>query len=117
MGEPSVILEGVESAEATESLFSTVHGAGRVMSRTQAAGKRRKGKVVRPGLVDWDAVRRRLKDQGIVLVGGGADEAPEVYKRLPEVLAAHGDSIRVKHTLHPLGVAMAGPDIKDPYKD
>ena len=46
-----------------------------------------------------------------MLVDGGADEAPEVYKRLPEVLAAHGDSIRVKHTLRPLGVAMAGRDI------
>ena len=40
----SVILEGVESDEATESLFSTVHGAGRVMSRTQAAGKVRRRK-------------------------------------------------------------------------
>ncbi|HSR81374.1 MAG TPA: hypothetical protein VLL28_11400, partial [Hyphomicrobiaceae bacterium] len=34
---------------------------------------------------------------------GGSDEAPEVYKRLPDVLAAHGDTIRVKHTLRPLG--------------
>jgi hypothetical protein len=51
-----------------------------------------------PGLVDWPAVQKRLREQGIVLVGGGADEAPEVYKRLPEVLAAHGNSIRVKHT-------------------
>jgi tRNA-splicing ligase RtcB len=33
------------------------------------------------------------------------------------VLAAHRDSIRVKHTLRPLGVAMAGRDIVDPYKD
>ncbi len=87
------------------------------MSRRQAAGKIRKGRVVKPGLVDWDAVRRRLREQGIVLIGGGPDEAPEVYKRLPEVLAAHGDSIRVKHTLKPLGVAMAGGDVFDPYKD
>ena len=72
---------------------------------------------VKPGLVDWPAVQRRLREQGIVLVGGGADEAPEVYKRLPEVLAAHGASIRVKHTLRPLGVAMAGRDVYDPYKD
>ena len=34
-----------------------------------------------------------------------------------EVLAAHGDSIRVKHTLRPLGVAMAGREVVDPYKD
>ena len=72
---------------------------------------------VKPGVVDWPAVQARLREQGIVLVGGGADEAPEVYKRLPEVLAAHGDSIRVKHTLRPLGVAMAGRDVVDPYKD
>ena len=72
---------------------------------------------LKPGVVDWPAVQARLREQGIVLVGGGADEAPEVYKRLPEVLAAHGDSIRVKHTLRPLGVAMAGRDVHDPYKD
>jgi tRNA-splicing ligase RtcB len=52
-----------------------------------------------------------------VLVGGGADEAPEVYKRLPDVLAAHGDAIRVKHPLRPLGVAMAGRNVYDLYKD
>ncbi|MGO9957261.1 MAG: hypothetical protein ACLP50_15050 [Solirubrobacteraceae bacterium] len=50
-------------------------------------------------------------------VGGGADEAPEVYKRLPNVLDAHAGSIRVTHTLRPLGVAMAGRDVYDPYKD
>src|ERR671910_154443 len=69
------------------------------------------------GFVDWPAVQAQLREQGIVLVGGGADEAPEVYKRLPDVLAAHGDTIRVKHTLRPLGVAMAGRDVHDPYKD
>ncbi|HEX8744520.1 MAG TPA: RtcB family protein [Thermoleophilaceae bacterium] len=117
MGEDSVILEGVAGADSTQALFSTVHGAGRVMSRRAAAGKVRKGRVVEPGLVDWPAVQRRLRERGIVLVGGGADEAPEVYKRLPEVLAAHGDSIRVKHRLKPLGVAMAGREVIDPYRD
>jgi tRNA-splicing ligase RtcB len=117
MGDESVILEGVASAENEQALYSTVHGAGRVMSRSQAAGRVRRGKMVRPGVVDWPAVQARLREEGIVLVGGGADEAPEVYKRLPEVLAAHGDTIRVKHTLRPLGVAMAGRDVRDPYKD
>ena len=117
MGDESVILEGVESEDSVESLYSTVHGAGRAMSRSQAAGRFRRGKQVKPGLVDWPAVQARLHRQGIVLVGGGADEAPEVYKRLPVVLAAHGDSIRVKHRLRPLGVAMAGRDVVDPYKD
>jgi tRNA-splicing ligase RtcB len=129
MGDESVILEGVESKEAEESLFSTVHGAGRLMSRTQAAGRFRyrkqvvNGRTVRvqeqvkPGIVDWPAVQARLREQGIVLVGGGADEAPEVYKRLPDVLAAHAGSVRVKQRLRPLGVAMAGRDVYDPYKD
>jgi tRNA-splicing ligase RtcB len=46
-----------------------------------------------------------------VPVGGGADEAPEVYKRLPDVLAAHTGSVRVKHRLRPLGVAMGSRDV------
>jgi tRNA-splicing ligase RtcB len=150
MGDESVILEGVESDENEQALYSTVHGAGRVMSRTKAAGRVRRRKrftcrnrdcdrvfetgvcpdhpasgvmkvwvqeQLTPGVVDWPAVQAHLRQQGIVLIGGGADEAPEVYKRLPEVLAAHGDTIRVKYTLRPLGVAMAGRDVLDPYKD
>src|SRR5436309_3475780 len=44
MGDNSVILEGVESAENEQALYSTVHGAGRVMSRSQAAGRIRRRK-------------------------------------------------------------------------
>jgi tRNA-splicing ligase RtcB (3'-phosphate/5'-hydroxy nucleic acid ligase) len=116
MGEESVILEGVESEQAEESLFSTVHGAGRVMSRTEAAGRGR-GPRRKPGKVDWPAVQERLRRQGIVLIGGGPDEAPEVYKRLRDVLGAHAGSIRVTHTLRPLGVAMAGREVHDPFRD
>lgn len=39
MGDISVIVRGKDSAENRESYYSTVHGAGRIMSRTQAAGK------------------------------------------------------------------------------
>ena len=53
----------------------------------------------------------------VVLRGGGLDESPDCYKRLPEVLAAHGETIRILHTLTPLGVAMAGANEFDPYKD
>ena len=48
--------------------------------------------------------------------GGGADEAPQCYKRLADVLAYHGETIDVLHTLRPVGVAMAGHDTFDPYK-
>src|SRR5438046_10307163 len=44
MGDESVILEGVESRENEQALYSTVHGAGRVMSRSQAAGRIRRRK-------------------------------------------------------------------------
>jgi tRNA-splicing ligase RtcB len=112
MGEQSVILEGADTPQARASFFSTVHGAGRRMSRTQAKG--RKG---RPGLIDFRRVQADLRERGIELRGGAADEAPDAYKRLDEVLADHGDSIRVLHRLTPIGVAMAGADTFDPYKD
>ena len=117
MGEPSVILRGSDSDGSRELLYSTVHGAGRVMSRTKAAGKRRRGRVIKPGLIDFTQVRRELAEQGIELRGGAADEAPGAYKRLDQVLAAHGDTIEIVHRLTPLGVAMAGADTFDPYKD
>ncbi len=58
-----------------------------------------------------------LTRSNVVLRGGGVDESPHCYKRLDEVLAAHGETIRVLHTLTPLGVAMAGANEFDPYKD
>ena len=153
MGEPSVILRGRDSDASRELMYSTVHGAGRVMSRTQAAGRmgtraecgvrdcgfwmswkqfraqgghcprhpdaklhKRRGRI-KAGLIDYDQVRRELTGRGIELRGGAADEAPGAYKRLDAVLAAHGDTIEVVHRLTPLGVAMAGADTFDPYKD
>lgn len=121
MGDVSVILEGVDSEDSKDGLYSTVHGAGRIMSRTQAAGKVKwiKGRPHRssPGLVDWPAVSKKLREQGIELRGGGADEAPEVYKKLHQVLDYHKGTIKILHRLRPLGVAMAGLDEYDPYKD
>jgi len=125
MGDISVIVEGVASDEATAALHSTVHGAGRVMSRTQAAGKRRWVKrdgrrvqeLVKPGRISREMMNEWLKREGVELRGAGTDESPHVYRRLPEVLAAHAGSIRVLHTLRPLGVAMASESEWDPYKD
>ena len=164
MGEPSVILRGTDHPDNASLLFSTVHGAGRVMSRTQAAGRmgtrmecterdcafwvtpgqlrhereraglaqdarftlcpehpdgrmvKRRGRT-KDGAVDFDAVLERLRGAGVELRGGAADEAPEAYKRLDAVLAAHGDTIEILHRLTPIGVAMAAADTVDPYKD
>lgn len=125
MGDISVIIEGVESEEAKLALHSTVHGAGRIMSRNQAAGKFRwtkvNGKRVREvksrGQISREMMLQWLKREGVVLRGGGTDESPHVYRRLPEVLAAQGSTIEVLHTLRPLIVVMAGANEFDPYKD
>jgi tRNA-splicing ligase RtcB len=114
MAEEAVIIEGLDSPQAISALRSTVHGAGRVMGRRQAIGNAKKGI---PGRVSERAMLRSVEDAGVVLKGGGVDESMHVYKRLPDVLAAHSESVRVLHRLKPIGVAMAGPDVKDPYKD
>jgi tRNA-splicing ligase RtcB len=153
MGDISVILEGTDTVESREALYTTMHGAGRVMSRGQAAGrvkitkvwqcqsckkehpakqfsnmplcpvckqpmvKTQRKEVKRQGLVDWPAWQQKLSASGIVVVGGGADESPEVYRQLQDVLAAHKGTINVRHVIRPIGVVMAGSDVRDDYKD
>jgi tRNA-splicing ligase RtcB len=153
MGEPSVILKGVDSDASRDLLYSTVHGAGRVMSRTQAAGRFRNrwtctnrdcdwtqpngthkpedgacptcGHVglskrrtrTAEGEIDWQATLDSLAASRIELRGGAADEAPGAYKRLDAVLEAHEGTVEITHRLTPIGVAMAGADTFDPYKD
>jgi tRNA-splicing ligase RtcB len=181
MGEPSVILRGraappdghtfrdiraeLRREEDQRSLlFSTVHGAGRVMSRTKAAGRmgaraecadrncdffvpfkqyrhereirgvrederftlcpahpdgrmqKRRGRVA-DGLIDYSEVRSSLRGLGIELRGGAADEAPAAYKRLYEVLSYVDNTVEVTSRLVPVGVAMAGANTFDPWKD
>ena len=110
MGDDSVILQGKGGELACEALHSTVHGAGRIMSRTEARGKthRKTGRVIRPGKVSHQMMEDWLREKDVVLRGGGLDESPHAYRRLPEVLEAQGDTIEVLHTLTPLVVVMAG---------
>jgi tRNA-splicing ligase RtcB len=160
MGENAVILEGVEATDAEMALYSTVHGAGRAISRRKATGKdkaawmcmdyrkcdgwlpidngpkrggernepnpkcpkcghktQRGRRVIAAGIVDWKAAQDTVRRRGVELRGAGADEAPECYKRLDEVLAHHAGTVKILHTLRPVGVAMAGNDTFDPFKD
>lgn len=121
MAEPAVILEGIDSEESRQALCSTVHGAGRVMSRTKAAGKRKwvKGRavVVTEGAVSRKMMMNWVREAGVELRGAGTDESPHCYKRLDEVLEYHKGTVRILHTLTPIGVAMAGENERDPYKD
>jgi len=58
-----------------------------------------------------------LQSKGVTLAGGDLDESPMAYRRLPEVLSHHSESVRVVHTLQPFVVVMAGSDTYDPFKD
>ena len=125
MGDNAVILQGSQKADAEvrnlqrAALFSTVHGAGRVMSRTEAGGKwdfkRRKQK--KPGKISREMMKAWLAEKGVILRGGGTDESPHVYRRLEEVLDAQGETVEILHVLRPLVVVMAGEKEFDPYKD
>lgn len=119
MGDDAVILRGVDSEKSKASLYSTVHGAGRVMSRTEARGKfdKRTGEVKVPPRVDRLEWQSWLSQRGVTLIGADLDEAPQAYRRLPDVLGAHAGTIEVVHRLRPFGVIMASSDTRDPYKD
>jgi tRNA-splicing ligase RtcB len=106
MGDDAVIIEGVDSEEAKASLYSTIHGAGRLFGRKEA-----KRRFTREQMDRW------LKERGVMLVGADLDESPMAYRRLPEVLAQHAGTIKVLHTLRPFAVAMAGEGEFDPFKD
>jgi tRNA-splicing ligase RtcB len=86
MGTASYLLVGTGDSE--ESLCSVNHGAGRVMSRTAALGKSRRGKTVAPALISDDQFKRSMK--GIKLIAGDKrrikEEAPDAYKDIDEVV-------------------------------
>ncbi len=112
MGDDSVILRGAFTGafrhpEQEASLYSTVHGAGRVMGRIEAKGKWKKGRLVRPGKIDHEMMDEWMDGKGVELRGGDLDEAPQAYRRLDDVLAAQGDTVDILHTLRPLIVCMA----------
>ena len=87
-------------------MYSTVHGAGRVMSRRQAKKA-----------VNFRAVQDRLRAHGTVLRGAGPTKRRRSYRKLADVLKPHEGTIDVEHVLRPRIVVMAGPNERDPYKD
>ena len=102
-------IASASSASASQSILS---GA-----LALADFDRKTGVCKREGLVTPEMMDDWLRASNVVLKGGGLDESPHCYKRLNEVLAAQGNTVRVLHTLSPLGVAMAGENEHDPFKD
>ena len=108
MGDDAVIIEGVDSEKSRAAFYSTIHGAGRVMSRTEA-----RNTFTRHQMDEW------LRERGITLLGGDVDESPMAYRRLDDVLKHHEGSIKVVHRLRPFGVIMASAQDRkrDPYHE
>ncbi len=73
MGDDAVVVEGVDSEASKEALYSTVHGAGRIMSRTAAKGKfvnetgedGKTKRVRKAGLVRHDEMMKWLHDRKV----------------------------------------------------
>ena len=87
-------------------------------ARPLGEGPGKTGKRVRQqGRVRHDEMQAWLREKGVHLVGGDLDEAPQAYRRLPDVLAHHAGTIKIEHTLRPFIVVMAGADVFDPFKD
>ncbi|MGD9692188.1 MAG: RtcB family protein [Phycisphaerales bacterium] len=95
MASPTFIVEGLAQPD---SLHSASHGAGRVMSRTQAKKN-----------LNWADVNQRLSDNAVTLISAGLDEAPHVYKDIHSVMAAQADLVKPLATFHPRLVKMAPP--------
>ena len=79
------------------SINSASHGAGRVMSRSQAKSS-----------LTNHYVKNYLADHGVELLGGGLDEAPMAYKNIHQVMAAQEDLVDVLGTFLPKVVRMCG---------
>ena len=107
LGLTAALLVGTIACDSDE-LGTEGHG--------KAAGRRKQGGRV-GGLIRPSMMYAWVRETGVELRGAGVDESPHCYKRLPEVLEHHKKSIRILHTLRPIGVAMAGENEFDPYKD
>ncbi|NIM00616.1 MAG: RtcB family protein [Acidobacteria bacterium] len=81
-----------------ESMHSAAHGAGRVMSRTQAKKT-----------LHWRDANEQLAAKGVKLLSAGLDEVPAVYKDIDEVMAAQSDLVEPLARFQPRIVKMAPP--------
>ena len=85
MGAKSFIVRGLGNPESFDSCS---HGAGRIMSRTEA----KKLVTLDEHIRDTEGVECR-KDVGVI------DETPKAYKPIEAVMAAQADLVEIVHTL------------------
>lgn len=77
------------------SLSSASHGAGRKVSRTRAMST-----------FTRSAIERQLAKEGVTLIGGTPEEAPDAYKDIHAVIAAQTDLVDVVAKFWPKVVRM-----------
>ena len=94
--QPGFVVRGRGEAA---SLQSASHGAGRLMSRSQAKNS-----------IDKKAVQELLARKGVTLIGGDLDEAPMVYKDIFKVLESQSALVDILAKFTPKIVRMADPD-------
>jgi len=94
MATPAFVVRGLGNAD---SLSSAAHGAGRVMSRKKAKQQ-----------YQWRAVRGNLEKQGVRVLSADADEVPNVYKDIEDVMARQADLVRTVGRFDPRIVKMCG---------
>jgi len=93
MATPGFLVRGKGEEQA---INSASHGAGRLMSRTQAIKTLRKNDL-----------KTMLSDHGVTLLGAGMDEAPMAYKDIHTVMGAQKDLVDIVATFYPQIVRMA----------
>ena len=94
MTAPGFIVKGKGEAA---SLSSAAHGAGRRMSRTAALKS-----------ISRERLTEMLEANGVKLIGGGLDEAPDAYKNIEEVMSAQQQLVDVVGRFVPKIVKMDG---------
>jgi tRNA-splicing ligase RtcB len=93
MGTPAYVVRGKGNQA---SLKSASHGAGRLMSRTQAKQK-----------FNFNSERRELAARGVTILSAGADEVPGVYKDIEQVMAEQADLVSIVARFDPKIVKMS----------
>jgi tRNA-splicing ligase RtcB (3'-phosphate/5'-hydroxy nucleic acid ligase) len=98
MTAPGFIVKGKGDAA---SINSASHGAGRKMSRSKAIAN-----------ITHDYLRKELQENGVTLLGGGLDEAPQAYKDINEVMKCQTALVDVLGKFLPKIVQMDGADVQ-----
>ncbi|TDB60412.1 RtcB family protein [Arundinibacter roseus] len=103
MTRPGFVVRGRGHAAAIQSAS---HGAGRLMSRTQALNS-----------ITQSQLKKALLEADIQLIGGDLDEAPMVYKDIETVIGAQRELVDILAKFTPKIVRMADANRKEGRED